>query len=161
MLKFRFWPGEAVIVQSYQGHGSPEQLRRFYEMIAQEPEFDGLCDMLIDLRGLTSTSWSAQDVLKASMRLNIRPAPRRRLRYAMIAPGELALGMANMFAGFAGVIEGMQARSFVGAPEATAWLGLQQAPDHYLDTTGLIPVDIPDPAHPCAPTAVAGGASHP
>ena len=145
MLKYRYWPGEAVIVQCYQGHGSPAQLRRFYELLAHEPRYEGLCDMLIDLRGLTSSGWRAQDVMKASMRLNMRPVPQRSLRYAMIAPGELALGMANMFEGFAGMIAGMQARTFATAPEAGAWLGLTRPVDAYLDPAGLTPVDVPDP----------------
>lgn len=145
MLTYRYWPAEAVIVQCYEGHGSPAQLRRYYELLAQEPGFDGLCDTLIDLRGLTSSGWDAQDVLKASMRLNMRPGPPRTLRYAMIAPGELALGMARMFEGFAGMIAGMQARSFATAPEAAAWLGLHAPVDHYLDPAGLKPVDVPDP----------------
>lgn len=140
MLKYRYWAREGLIVQRHEGRSTPRDLRRFYEMLAQEEGYCGLTDTLIDLTPLTSSGWEADDVVKASMRLNMRSDPAGRLRYALIAPGAFARGMAGMFEGFAGMIEGMEARTFDSASEAGAWLCLPGPVTPFLDPAGMTEV---------------------
>lgn len=140
MLKYRYWVREGLIVQRHEGRSTPRDLRRFYEMLAQEEGYVGLTDTLIDLTPLTSSGWQADDVVKASMRLNMRPDPAHTLRYAMIAPGAFARGMAGMFEGFAGMINGMEVRTFDSATEAGAWLCLSGPVAPFLDPAHMTEV---------------------
>ena len=96
-----------------------KELRDVMTRIAADPAFDADFASLADLSGITSIDIDPSGVASIALAPVFAPATRR----AIVAPTDLAFGMARMFATYAGQAS-QDVRVFRDMALAEAWLGL-------------------------------------
>lgn len=96
-LRIETDPSQGRISTVVQGHLTVEDLNDYYEALHEDPGFDAALDELFDLSEASGTSVAASDLRDFSAAVTRRADRRRNVRMAVVAPCDLAFGMARMY----------------------------------------------------------------
>lgn len=132
-LRIEIDPSQGRIHTVVQGHLTIEDLNGYYEALREHPEFDPALDELFDLSEASSTSVAASDLRDFSASVARRADRRQNVRMAVVAPCDLAFGMARMYE-LLQTEAGSHIHVVRTRPEAEAWLTLPE--DGTRRTTG-------------------------